>query len=291
MQVGQSVKDPGLKAGKARSPERGCLQKRGALYGCLGDVGEVLGQPVVAGHPPVYPHHRGLLTNVIGHCLEEFNTLVAHGFQHGPCNVGGSRGAGHAQQGTPGMGIPVRRAQPRKCGHEINAIVRFKTGRERCGLAGRIDKTQSVSQPLYAGARHEDRAFQRISRLSIEAVSHGGEQTVARVVRLLTRVQHGKTAGAVGALEHTGFETALADQRGLLITYQRTYHDGFPEHIGIAGAEVIGGIKNLRQDCFRNVEVLQQCAIPALLMNIEKCSARGIGGIGGMHSAAGQTPQ
>ncbi len=27
---------------------------------------------------------------------------------------------------------------------------------ERCGLVGGIDETQSVSQPLYAGARHED---------------------------------------------------------------------------------------------------------------------------------------
>ena len=171
--------------------------------------------------------------------------------------MGGPGGAGHAQQGASGMGIPVGCAQSRKGGYEINATVRFKAGRECCGLLGRINKTESVSQPLYAGARHEDRALEGVSSFSIEAVTYSRQQTVARFVGFAPRVQHRKTAGAVGAFEHAGLKAALTHQRSLLIAHQCAHPDGGPKYLRVRSTEVIGGIQNLRQDRFRDIEVSQ----------------------------------
>ena len=117
------IKDACLKAGKACRAECGGFQKGGPGNGGSRDVGKVLGQPVIVCHPSIYPQHLDGFADIIGHCLKEFVTLIAHRLQHSPCNVGRSRVAGHAEQGAPGVGIPVWRTKAGKGRDKIDPVV------------------------------------------------------------------------------------------------------------------------------------------------------------------------
>ena len=51
------------------------------------------------------------------------------------------------------------------------------------------------------------------------------------------------------------------------------------------------GILHLRQHRARHADKLEEVVVPVALVNIEKQSARGVGGVGRMHLSAGQAPQ
>ena len=63
------------------------------------------------------------------------------------------------------------------------------------------------------------------------------------------------------------------------------------EQLRLALAEFGGGILHLRQHRARHAQELQQFIVPLAGVDVEQQRARGVGGVGGMHLAAGEPPQ
>ena len=66
---------------------------------------------------------------------------------------------------------------------------------------------------------------------------------------------------------------------------------GAAEQIRHAVAEIGGGVLHLGQHRARHAQHLQQLVVPCAGVDVEQQRARGVGGVGGVHLAAGEPPQ
>jgi hypothetical protein len=82
--------------------------------------------------------------------------------------------------------------------------------------------------------------------------------------------------------------SSLSDQRGLLVAGNAT--DGERGSEDVADAEIGGAVLDLRQQVHRYVEQGAQVFIPAALADVIECRARCVGGVGGVHLPARETP-
>ena len=77
--------------------------------------------------------------------------------------------------------LPMRRAEPDECRHQVDAVTVRHLRRERRGLGGVLDQAEPVAQPLDRGPGDEDRAFHRIGRAPADAIGgrrqHAGSAT------------------------------------------------------------------------------------------------------------------
>ena len=64
-----------------------------------------------------------------------------------------------------------------------------------------------------------------------------------------------------------------------------------PNRSGVAVAEAGGGILHLGQHRARHARDLQELVVPLAGVDVEQQRARGIGGVGGVHLAAGEPPE
>ena len=104
-------------------------------------------------------------------------------------------------------------------------------------------------------------------------------------------VEEREAPGAVGGLDHARREAGLADGGGLLVAGDAA-DAHWPAEDRRLGRPVVGiAVAHLRQDRARHIEKPQQVVVEGALGDIVEQRARGIGGIGGMHPAAGQPPQ
>ena len=225
------------------------------------------------------------------HRLEQVAGLVADAFQRGAGEFGRAGVAGQAEERAARLGIPVGRAEADEGRHEIDVLRRIGVVGERAGLAGLLDDAEPVAQPLHGGAGDEDRAFQRVGALAAELVGDGGEQPVLRGDRRRAGVEQGEAAGAVGRLHHAGREAGLADGGGLLVAGDAADRDAAAEQLGHGVAEIGGAVLHLRQQRARHAQDRSRSSSHSPRVDVEEQGARGVGGVGGVHLAAGQPPQ
>ncbi len=107
----------------------------------------------------------------------------------------------------------------------------------------------------------------------------------------LAGVQHHKTAGAIGALDHTRFKAGLPDRRRLLVANHRADRQTRAQQRLVAVTEIVSAIFHVWQQTGGNIEHFEQLFVPALFVDIKQQGTRGIARVGGMHFAAGQAPQ
>src|SRR5690606_22247083 len=112
---------------------------------------------------------------------------------------------------------PMRCAETDEAGHHVDVLLRIGRRGHRSCLGGGLEQLEAVAEPLYGCARNEDRAFERISRLTIEAEADGREQAVLRADQLSAGIQYGEAARAVRGFHHARIEASLTDQRRLLV--------------------------------------------------------------------------
>jgi hypothetical protein len=128
-------------------------------------------------------------------------------------------------------------------------------------------------------------------RLAVELIGDGRQQPVLRGDGCRAGVEQREAAGAVGRFHHARREARLPDGRGLLVAGHAADRNPAPEQSGVGRAEIAaqsrtsGSIAAAREGAGRSsssqlagVDVVEQ-------------RARGVGGVGGMHLAAGQPPE
>ena len=189
------------------------------------------------------------------------------------------------------LGIPMRRAKPGKGRHQHHPLRGVCLRGQNAGFLRMTDDAQAIAQPLYCGAGHENRAFQRVMALALQLVSDGRQQPIARRDRCFARIQQGKTARAIGGFHHARRKAALANGRRLLIACHATNGNGSAEQSGIGFAKIPGTITHFWQNGFRDTKQAQQISIPNTAPDIEQHGARGIGGIRRMHAPTRQAPE
>ena len=181
--------------------------------------------------------------------------------------------------------------RPTNAGTRYTPPVSLDAGRERLALAGVADQLDAITQPLQGGAGDEDAALERVGGLAGEAIGDRGEQAVARRDRRRAGVQQREAAGAVGALQHARREARLADGRRLLIAGDAGDRHRRAEQARRGGAERRAAVPDLRQNRPWNAQEPEQLVVPVLAMDVVEHRARGVARVGGMHLAAGETPE
>ena len=196
--------------------------------------------------------------------------------------------AGNAQNGTPGVHIPVGRAQTGKGWHDVHAaVVRHLLG-IILGIAAVLNEVHPVPDPLDDCAAHKDGAFQRILHLAVKADGDGGDQTVLALVDLVAGVHQQETAGAVGVFHVAGLKAALPEQRSLLVARNTGHRHLYAAQVGVTVN--LAGIRHTRQHGAGDIQRVQQCIIPVQLVDIIQHGAAGVGSVRYMHLATGQLP-
>ena len=97
--------------------------------------------------------------------------------------------------------------------------------------------------------------------------------------------------GAVGRLHHAGRKAALPHRRRLLVAGHAQNADRPAEQLGQRRSEIAGAIAHRRQQGGGHAEQVAEIRVPAPVADIEQQGARRIGGVGGVHLAAGEPPQ
>ncbi len=285
---------PGRPPGQI-SRAQGCgFHHHRAVDGARQDIGEKLHGDGACGHAAVDAQHGGgarRLRPIGVHGGEQVAGLVADRLQRCAREFGGATIAGKAENRRPRLRIPIGRAQPDKGRHQIDLFGRIGLGGKVVGLGRLGDDLEAVAQPLHRGAGDEDRAFQRVSALAVELIGDCGEQPVARGDALWPGIEQRKTAGAVSRFQHAGLETALPDGCRLLVAGDAEDANGRTEQVGHGDAEFAGAVAHFRQQRGRHAEQPAQTVVPHAPIDIEQQRARGIGGVGRVHLAAGQPPE
>ena len=235
----------------------------------------------------------GLRLRPVGaHRLAEIEGLVADAFQRGMREFGGAGVAGEAEQRAAHAGIPVGRAEADEGRHQIDALHGIGFVGERAGLGRLLDDAEPVAQPLHRGAGDEDRAFQRVGAFAVELIGDGGEQLVLRGDRRGAGVEQRKAAGAVGRLDHAG-RRSRPGRWSRPAGRRRCRRSRSRRRTGSASLSpklaeesfTSGSIERGTRRIFRSSS--SHCAG----VDVEQQRARGVGGVGRVHLAAGQPPQ
>mmetsp|Transcript_3019 Transcript_3019/g.5127 ORF Transcript_3019/g.5127 Transcript_3019/m.5127 type:complete len:282 (-) Transcript_3019:297-1142(-) len=106
--------------------------------------------------------------------------------------------------------------------------------------------------------------------------------------QLIAGIEQGKAAGAIGGLQHARLETGLPHGRRLLVARNTEDRQRRAEQSGLA--KVCAAIENLGQQVGGDPKQLQNILVPPPLANVVEQRARGVGGVGHMAFAFGQTP-
>ena len=104
-------------------------------------------------------------------------------------------------------------------------------------------------------------------------------------------IEEREAAGAVGRFQHAGREAGLADQGGLLIAGDAADRDRRRRKVRGRSRRNRRRSRAPRQKGCGHAEQRQQLVVPAPRVDVEQQRARGVGGVGGVHVAAGEPPQ
>ncbi len=189
-----------------------------------------------------------------------------------------------------GACVPVRRAESRERGHEIDPVAVGHRARERLDLVGPTDQPEPVAQPLDDRAADEDTALERVVDPRADLPGDRRDEAVVRFDRRAARVHHEKAPGAVGVLDHPGPHAHLAEQGGVLVARDAGQRDRRGEQRGMGHPVDLGRGPHLGQQGARNREFGQQFLIPDTRVNVEQHRARRVGHVGDVERPARQVP-
>ena len=252
------------------------------------NVGLELHQEVVAAGTAVHLQGADGDVGILFHGPHQVGALVGNGFLGCADDVVLGGAAGDAQNGTPGIHIPIRCAQTGKGGHDVHAaVVRHLLG-VVLGIAAVLNEVHPVPDPLDDRAAHKDGAFQRILHLAVKADGDGGDQTVLALVDLVAGVHQQEAAGAVGVFHVAGLKTALPEQCSLLVARNTGHRHVHALNVGVAVH--LAGVLHTGQDAAGDVQRLEQGVVPVQRADVVQHGAAGVGAVGNVHLAAGQLP-
>ena len=278
----------GGKTCQIRRAKGGGFPDGGAQHLLVQDIRLELHQEVVAAGTAVHLQGADGDIGVLFHRPHQVGALVGDGFLCRADDVVLGGAAGNAQNGTPGIHIPVGRAQTGKGRHDVHAaVVRHLLGIV-LGIAAVLNEVHPVPDPLDDRTAHKDRAFQRILHLAVKADGDGGDQTVLALVDLVAGVHQQETAGAVGVFHVAGLKAALPEQRSLLVARNTGYRHIHALNVGIA--VYLAGVFHTGQDAAGDVQRLEQGVVPIQRADVVQHGAAGVGAVGNVHLAAGQLP-
>ena len=211
-------------------------------------------------------------------------------------DVGCGRSARDTQHGASGVAIPVRRAQPGECRHQVDVARVINLLSQCLHLLGRTDQPETVTQPLHCGSGDKHRSLQRVTGAACmwyvwrPAPGDGGQQLVpTRDCRGAGIHQHEATR-AVGILRHPGLETSLSESGRLLVPCQAGDLQRRAKQLGQCRVDTATGGNHLGQDRTRYVKQRQQLFVPGQRVDVEQKRARRVAGVGYMATPTCQIP-
>jgi hypothetical protein len=188
----------------------------------------------------------------------------------------------------------VRREQSGERRDDVGAAVVVDAAGQRLDLVRGVDQPQVVAQPLHERTGDRDRALQGVHGwLSVQGVTHRGQQAVARHDLGRAGVEQQEVAGAIGVFGLAGLQAGLAERRGLLVAEDpRDRHAR--ERAALAHLPVhLGRRAELRQQVDRDAHLGRDLGHPLQRVEIQQHRARGVRRVGDVHAAvrpAGQVP-
>ena len=195
--------------------------------------------------------------------------------------MGPARAPGDAQNGPPGVHIPIRRPQAGEGRDHHHAAGVLHGLRETVTLRGGVDQVQLVPQPLNGAAAVENAALQGVIRLAVYLPRYRSHQPCPAAHRLRTHVHQGKAACAVGIFGLSGGEAALAEQGRLLVSrcaahrYARHLFKARDTGLYIAIGLAVGNGPG--QDGHRDAQQSAQLLVPLQLMYVKEHGPGGVG--------------
>ena len=197
---------------------------------------------------------------------------------------------GQSYDGSPGVLIPMGRAQTGEGRDDIAAVGVGHLGRHVLRVGGGIDEPQLVPQPLNCRPRHENRAFQGVGDLPVQAPGDGGDQAVLAEHGLFAGIHQHKAAGAVGIFGFSGLEAGLAEQRRLLVSRRPRDGNGRAKKLRQRLAVNTAAGPDLREHTLGDVQLCQNFIVPAKGVDVEQHGTRGVGKVRHMGFSAGELP-
>jgi hypothetical protein len=130
-----------------------------------------------------------------------------------------ARGAARQPGDQPArVGPPLRRAEPRQCRDEGDAVGRFHARREPLALRGRLDHAETVAEPLQRRAADEYGALGRVLRRAPRRYScRRRQQALHRGAHVPAERRQHERPRPVRRLGLAGSEARLPEERRLLV--------------------------------------------------------------------------
>ncbi len=233
-QLGEVSPEADGKPGQHRGPDRRGLGVDRALDRHIQQVRLELAQPVVRGGAAIDPEHLEGDPGVGDHRPDHVGHLVGHRVDRGPGDLGQAGPPGDPDEGPPGVGIPVRRAEPDERRHEVDPAGVGHGLRQPGDLGGVAAGLQAVAQPLDRGAGHEGRALEGIDGPALpQPPADRRQEPVRRGHRPLAGVHQEEGTGPVGRLGRSRLEAGLAEGRRLLVAGAARDRDRSTEQVGV----------------------------------------------------------
>src|SRR5215203_5279413 len=247
-------------------------------------------------HPPVC---RGATVGSEGgdgrprvrlHRLDHVAGLVAHTLERRPCQVRPCAAARQADDGAPGVRVPVRRPEAHERRDEVHVVVGVEARGELLRLLGVLYDAEAVTEPLHRRAGYEDGPLERVlGRLVAEAPGNGSEQLALALYGFGASVHESEGARAVCVLRQALLEGHLAEEGGLLVACDARDRDLGAEDLGVGVPIDKGARLDLRQHLARHTsEHLEQLVVPLEVEDVVHEGTRGVRVVGDVLAAASQ---
>src|SRR5215208_7960655 len=204
-------------SGETCCAHRRRLDNFGTLDGNSDDVRLELHHPVVHAGAAVDSKSLERRSAASLHRSKNISRTECHRLERSTREVCASSASRKSDDCSPRIGLPVRRAKSRECGHEVDAIVRLEAFRERFRFWCARDYLKPVAQPLNRSARNKDRPFERVRVLTVCVTGDSGQNPLTRKRANLARIEKEKRSRAVSVLAFSCFDAGLAEKRSLLI--------------------------------------------------------------------------
>ena len=198
-----------------------------------------------------------------GEDVEHVGDLVGDRLERRPREMRAGRPARQPADQPARVGVPVRRAETRQRGHEVDALRRIDRLGEPLGLGRALDHAEAVAQPLHRGTADEDGALG--GELGRRPRCDGRsrlQQPVRCRVRERPDVREHERSGAVRRLRLAGGEAPLTEECSLLVSGHARERDGRAEqaHLGHDAGRGDDG----RQHGTVDGEEVEELVVPAL---------------------------
>ena len=286
-----SAQTPVARPGEPGGSQRGGLEVLRPANGQVQDVRLELHHPVVGCGAAIDGELPRLHARVGLHGHEHVVGGIRHGLQRSAGQVACPGAAGETHQRSPGLGLPVGRAETHERRNEIDAIV----GREVRGHTGGLRRHFQAGPVRLAatgrGARHEDRTLEGVGWLPGRVTGDGGEEAGLRGDSLLAGVQQEECAGAVRVLGQAGPPAPLPEECRLLVPRDACRSGERPRTTcGSVSPKMPLDGRTSGSTARGTPQERQQLVIPLAAVDVVQHRAGGVGRVGGMDTAARQLP-